>query len=84
MGLFDFVRDAGKMIGLGGDEPDPEAANQAVADGLVEQVHRKVIERSSTFRRKPGSSAWKSRFGLKGMRFSAAVSTIGWCRGRPS
>lgn len=52
MGLFDFVRDAGKMIGLGGDEPDPEAANQAVADGLVEQVHKnglKVEDLSITF-----------------------------------
>lgn len=38
MGLFDFVKGAGKYLGLGGE--DPAVANQAMADSLVEQVHK--------------------------------------------
>lgn len=40
MGLFDFVRDAGKMLGFGDDEQDTAAANQAMAEGLAAQVRK--------------------------------------------
>lgn len=32
MGLFDFVKEAGKMLGLGGDDADADAVKAAVKD----------------------------------------------------
>ena len=42
MGLFDFVKDAGRYLGLGGE--DPAAANQAMADSLVAQVRKNSLD----------------------------------------
>lgn len=49
MGLFDFVRDAGKMLGFGGEEKKAEAApkpadddveaRKAMASALIREVH---------------------------------------------
>ena len=44
MGLFDFVKSAGSMLGFGGGkQEDPDAANRAMAEGLVAQVRKNEL-----------------------------------------